>query len=66
MLQDVSYGMEKVPVSCVNNVDHTIPEFVQYSTRRIPMEGVPLNLNPEFLICCDCTDDCKVSECMYV
>ncbi|XP_049839589.1 histone-lysine N-methyltransferase eggless-like isoform X2 [Schistocerca gregaria] len=58
-IKDLSYGLENVPVSCVNCVDHSVPDFVNYSTKRLPMEGVPLNLDPEFLTGCDCEDDCR-------
>jgi hypothetical protein len=62
--QDLSYGSEHVPVPCVNCVDHTVPEYVNYSTKREPTDGVHLNLDPEFLIGCECTDDCQVSSCV--
>jgi len=48
----------------VNYVDHTRPNPVEYSTTRQPTDGVPLQLHPdpEFLIGCDCTDDCQDKE----
>ncbi|KAK7864464.1 hypothetical protein R5R35_011697 [Gryllus longicercus] len=58
-IKDLSYGCENVPVPCVNDRDHTEPEYVKYSTVRLPMEGVNVNTNPEFLVSCDCTDDCQ-------
>lgn len=61
-IKDLSYGSENVPVPCVNNVDHSKPEFVKYSTVRLPMEGVNVNTDPQFLVCCDCTDDCQNKE----
>ena len=58
--QDLSYGAEYVQVPCVNCIDHKLPDFVLYSTKREPTEGVNLNLDTEFLTGCDCTDDCQV------
>ena len=59
---DITYGKENVRVSCVNSIDRSNPEYVEYSTERIPREGVNLNLDPNFLVCCDCTDDCQDKE----
>jgi hypothetical protein len=47
-------------VPCINNVDNELPSYVTYSTKREATTGVDLNLEPEFLIGCDCTDDCQV------
>ncbi|XP_037300403.1 LOW QUALITY PROTEIN: uncharacterized protein LOC115449535 [Manduca sexta] len=57
--KDLSHGKENVPVPCVNSVDDSLPEFCSYNTERTPTAGVPLNLDPEFLCGCDCTDDCE-------
>lgn len=35
-------------------------DFCNYSAKRVPMEGVDLNLDEEFLCGCDCDDDCVV------
>ena len=40
LLKDISYGKEDVPVSCVNSVDNSSPEYIEYSTKRLPQEGV--------------------------
>ncbi|GAB1599904.1 histone-lysine N-methyltransferase SETDB1-like isoform X1 [Argonauta hians] len=58
-IKDLSYGKENVPVSCVNGIDRQYPAYVEYSTKRCPAKGVHLNLEEEFLICCDCTDGCR-------
>ncbi|KDR11107.1 Histone-lysine N-methyltransferase eggless, partial [Zootermopsis nevadensis] len=58
-IKDLSYGSEHVAVPCVNCVDHSMPDYVTYSTKREPTDGVDLNLDPEFLIGCECTDDCQ-------
>jgi len=61
-INDITYGKENVPVSCVNSIDRSNPEYVDYSTMRTPREGVNLNLDSNFLACCDCTDDCQDKE----
>lgn len=48
-----------MPIACVNYYDNSKPPECVYSTERIPTEGVNLNLDPEFLCGCDCTDDCS-------
>lgn len=47
-------------ISVVNYIDNALLDFCNYSTRREPMEGVNLNLDPNFLCGCDCDDDCSV------
>lgn len=49
-------------VPCVNYYDDTEPPPCVYSEKRIPNAGVPLNLDADFLSCCDCEDDCLVSH----
>ena len=58
--RDLSHGVEAVAVPCVNYYDHSLPEFTTYSTRRLPTQGVSLNLDEDFLCGCDCIDDCQV------
>ena len=58
-IKDLSYGVENVPIPCVNELDHTQPDTIRYSTQREPTEGVNLNLDPNFLCSCDCEDDCQ-------
>lgn len=60
--QDISYGYENIPVSCVNEINHSWPSFMDYSTSRIPQEGVNICFDEEFLVCCTCTDDCQVGK----
>ncbi|XP_059613968.1 histone-lysine N-methyltransferase eggless isoform X2 [Phlebotomus argentipes] len=55
---DISNGVESMPIACVNCYDDTVPPTCIYANHRIPTEGVNLNLDPEFLCGCDCTDDC--------
>ncbi|CAH1786455.1 unnamed protein product, partial [Owenia fusiformis] len=58
-IKDLSYGKESVPISCVNGIDRQYPDYVEYSNVRIPAKGVALNLDPDFLVGCDCTDNCS-------
>jgi len=58
-IPDMSYGKENVPISCVNSVENNYPEYVEYSNTRIPKDKVFINTDPEFLIGCNCVDDCQ-------
>jgi len=61
-IKDISYGKENVPISCVNSIDKTYPEFVEYSTVRIPQKNVKINTSEEYLTGCNCEDDCANSK----
>lgn len=61
-IKDLSYGAENVPIPCVNELDHDLPENITYSTVRQPEDNVKLNLDEDFLCCCDCEDDCQDKE----
>lgn len=61
LFQDLSDGREQMVVPSVNYYDNTTPPPCIYSEKRIPNEGVPLNLDTEFLCGCDCEDDCMVN-----
>ena len=54
-IEDISYGKENVPVSCINSLDNNYPEYVEYSTIRLPQTKVEIPLDEGFLTCCDCT-----------
>ena len=56
--EDFSHGEESVKISCVNSLDEAMPPPLTYSNVRLPTPSVPLNLDPEFLVCCSCTDNC--------
>nr|KAG5695708.1 hypothetical protein BaRGS_022385 [Batillaria attramentaria] len=58
-IKDLSYGKENVPISCVNGIDRQYPDYVEYSSFRIPAKGVKIPLDEDFLQCCDCTDNCR-------
>uniref|UniRef100_A0AAY4D1F9 Pre-SET domain-containing protein n=1 Tax=Denticeps clupeoides TaxID=299321 RepID=A0AAY4D1F9_9TELE len=57
--QDISKNFERVPVSCVNEVDSFPLPNLAYFTKRIPAFGVNINTHPDFLVGCDCTDGCR-------
>lgn len=56
---DFSRGQENQPISMVNTIDkcRIDPRF-SYCSQRFPGPGVKLNLEPEFLSCCNCSDNC--------
>lgn len=57
-VDDISNGLEGMPVPCVNCYDDTKPPPCEYSANRIPTEGVNLVTDPAFMCGCDCTNDC--------
>lgn len=57
-IPDMSEGKEGMKIPVINAFDDTRPPKLEYSAHRIPMKGVHINTDPEFLACCDCTDDC--------
>ena len=59
-IDDVTYGRENVPVSCINSVDNSYPEYLDYSKVRLPQKNVEIPLDEGFLTCCDCDDGCQV------
>lgn len=58
--KDLSHGRESVPIPVVNSLNAQIPDMMEYMTERRGLEGVYLNLDEEFLVGCDCTDNCQV------
>ena len=57
-IKDISQAKQHVKISAINTVDNDYIEHIEYSTHRLPQEGVNINSDPEFLIFCDCQDDC--------
>lgn len=57
-IDDITGGKEGMKVSCINAFDNQRPPPLEYSAHRIPMNGVNINTDPEFMSCCDCTDEC--------
>jgi len=70
--EDVTRGLEKVPISCVNVFDSTKPNVIEknnYAALRVPAANVKINTDASFLVCCDCQDDCsdpKVCACQLL
>ncbi|XP_038050695.1 histone-lysine N-methyltransferase SETDB1-like isoform X2 [Patiria miniata] len=58
-ISDISKGSEPVAVSLVNEIDNDQPPDVKYIAHRQPEKGSMIITDPDFLICCDCTDNCK-------
>lgn len=56
---DITEGKETVPISCVNCIDLNKPENVEYSSIRIPLDGVPLDTNVDLMDGCQCEDNCR-------
>ncbi|XP_078348189.1 histone-lysine N-methyltransferase SETDB1-like isoform X2 [Oculina patagonica] len=56
---DISRGAEAVQISVVNEVDTCFPPPIDYVSKRILADGVNMVLEPGFLACCDCTDNCQ-------
>lgn len=60
VLDDVSLGRERTPIPAVNDQDNEmVPMDFVYVTEPAAGEGVTLTNNPNFLVCCDCTDQCQ-------
>lgn len=57
-IPDISEGKEGMKVQCINAFDDQRPPPLNYSPHRNPMPGVNINTDPEFMSCCDCTDEC--------
>ncbi|XP_049843732.1 histone-lysine N-methyltransferase eggless-like isoform X4 [Schistocerca gregaria] len=57
-IEDISNGVEAVPVPCINTVDSRKPDKFMYVTKYVPTNGTYIETDTEFLTCCDCTDDC--------
>ncbi|XP_015923380.2 histone-lysine N-methyltransferase SETDB1-B isoform X1 [Parasteatoda tepidariorum] len=60
--KDITGGKENVPVACVNSWSNDPPPFVEYEAQRFPGKNVYLNLDPDFLCGCSCTDNCQDPE----
>eukprot|EP00090_Calanus_glacialis_P005235 TRINITY_DN14048_c0_g1_i1.p1 TRINITY_DN14048_c0_g1~~TRINITY_DN14048_c0_g1_i1.p1 ORF type:complete len:889 (-),score=197.01 TRINITY_DN14048_c0_g1_i1:213-2639(-) len=58
-MEDISHGKEDVAISAANNYDSTYPPFVEYTTEPNLKANVEIATDSNFLIGCDCTDDCS-------
>lgn len=59
-------GLEQVPIPVINGINNEMLDFCNYSIKRVPMEGVHMNLDQEFVCGCDCDDDCIVSLLIFL
>ncbi len=56
-IDDISYGLEKTAISCVNTIDtEPPPSNWQYSARVVPLQNVPLITSQDLLEGCGCED----------
>ena len=62
-IPDISSNKEQVPISCVNALNTAKPDPLVYSGVRMPQKDVDLNTNTDYMVCCDCTDNCQVLFC---
>ena len=61
---DITNGEEPQPISCVNTIDFKDLGPVIYKAERFPHPDVSFCPDPDFLSCCDCTDNCEnVNTC---
>lgn len=61
--QDIARGTERHSISCINFKNHTpMPPEFRYCSKRFPSPNVNLDLDPSFLTCCDCEDNCTDIE----
>ncbi|KAK9496810.1 hypothetical protein O3M35_012964 [Rhynocoris fuscipes] len=58
LMKDLSFGKENLPIPVVNSISALLPNMMEYMTERRGLEGVYLNLDENFLVGCDCTDNC--------
>ena len=61
-IDDLSDGRETCPVVLINEISDELPPHLAYISSRNKAEDVYINIDPGFLVCCDCTDNCQV-EC---
>lgn len=61
-IDDIACARERVPISCVNCVDHSRPDDFEYLAKRAPLDGVPLRPPAHYhaqLEGCQCVDNCR-------
>ena len=49
----------RIPIPFINELDTKPLPPLHYTTKRICYPGVNINTNNDYMICCDCTDDCQ-------
>jgi histone-lysine N-methyltransferase SETDB1 len=61
--EDLTKGLEAVPISCVNLFNSDRPDVVRnkdYSATRVyDNDRVRINTDVDFLVCCSCENDCS-------
>ncbi|KAB7505127.1 Histone-lysine N-methyltransferase eggless, partial [Armadillidium nasatum] len=57
-LQDITCDQEEVYISAVNSIDSSSPKEFKYCNEFIIDENVSVNLDPSYLVCCKCKDNC--------
>ena len=63
-MTDISHGVERMAIPACNSYSTTPPPFMEYTTTPHPQPGVQniSNTDTDFLVGCDCTDDCQDKE----
>lgn len=61
-IDDFSDGRETCPVVLINEISEDLPPHLAYISSRNKAEDVYINIDPGFLVCCDCTDFCQVRK----
>ncbi|KAI0988841.1 hypothetical protein GJ496_006696 [Pomphorhynchus laevis] len=56
---DITQGKERIPVMCVNQIDNEEPDIIDYQSQPLPLDGIPINTDPQFLEGCECEDGCR-------
>ena len=64
-IDDLSDGRETCPVVLINEISEDLPPHLAYISSRNKAEDVYINIDPGFLVCCDCTDFCQVNFFLF-
>lgn len=58
-LDDIANDLENQPVSMINTIDKEwLPKF-QYLPKREFSSNIKVELDQNFMVCCNCVDDCR-------
>eukprot|EP00903_Cladosiphon_okamuranus_P021084 g19367.t1 len=58
-IDDLSHGMEEVSIQVCNNEDDEKLPYFRYVTSYVMGGEVQQKLDPDDMVCCDCTDGCR-------
>nr|XP_039251763.1 histone-lysine N-methyltransferase SETDB1-like isoform X1 [Styela clava] len=58
-MEDYSEGKEDIPIPCVNEINMERPPVMPYTKARVEGENVTINTSSDFMVCCDCPDNCR-------